>query len=301
MIRGLSEIVLIGDFLDPADDVMARISPLAKRGLRGHVIAIADPAEVDFPYAGRTEFTDPETGEKLTAGRAETLRDDYRAAYPANRDALGEALRHLGWTYIRHATDRLASEALVSAHIYLSGAYRGRAALMGSLRLCQSDPAGGTCRPSGHLVAAAHHAATPGERSLSAAQILGQILHREETPAHQPLVADRIAHGPGSADHFRARRTGHEPRAKVAGRRRAPWRWSSTMTGPSAPDWDARMKTARELIQEASVNDIPVSLTLTADPQQDPVPASADTAMKRLNAAAPRPLQANRASRLPPA
>ena len=121
MIRGLSEIVLIGDFLDPVDDVVARIAPLAKRGLRGHVIAISDPAEVDFPYAGRTEFTDPETGAKLTAGRAETLRDDYRLAYAANRDMLGEALRHLGWTYTRHATNNLASEALVSTHIYLSG------------------------------------------------------------------------------------------------------------------------------------------------------------------------------------
>jgi uncharacterized protein (DUF58 family) len=120
-IRGLSEIVLIGDFLDPVDEVMARISPLAKRGFRGHVIAIGDPAEVDFPYTGRTEFSDPETGERLTAGRAETLRDDYRAAYAANRDALGEALRQIGWTYIRHTTDRLASEALVAIHTQLSG------------------------------------------------------------------------------------------------------------------------------------------------------------------------------------
>ena len=43
------------------DAIMEKIAPLARRGLRGHVVEIADPAEESFPYAGRTEFTDPET------------------------------------------------------------------------------------------------------------------------------------------------------------------------------------------------------------------------------------------------
>ncbi len=121
MIRNRSDVVLIGDFLDPADEIMEHIGPLAKRGLRGHVIAISDPVEEDFPYTGRTEFSDPETGVKLTAGRAETLRDDYRRAYFGHRQALGESLRHLGWTFTPHSTGRLASEALVQIHMYLSG------------------------------------------------------------------------------------------------------------------------------------------------------------------------------------
>ncbi len=121
MIRGWSDIVLIGDFLDDADSVMGRIGPLARRGLRGHVIEVADPAEELFPYSGRTEFSDPETGSKLIAGRAENLRDDYQRAYLARRENLGQSLRHLGWTFVSHRTDRLASEALVAVHMYLSG------------------------------------------------------------------------------------------------------------------------------------------------------------------------------------
>ena len=121
MIRGLSDIVLIGDFLDDADRIMERIAPLARRGLRGHVVEIADPAEEVFPYNGRTEFTDPETGEKLVSGRAESLREDYRRAYLARRENLGEALRRLGWSFVHHRTDQLASQALVSVHMYLSG------------------------------------------------------------------------------------------------------------------------------------------------------------------------------------
>lgn len=121
MIRGASDIVLIGDFLDDADAIMEKIAPLARRGLRGHVVEIADPAEESFPYTGRTEFTDPETGQKLVSGRAEGLRDDYRRAYLARRENLGEQLRRLGWSFVHHSTDRLASEALVAVHMYLSG------------------------------------------------------------------------------------------------------------------------------------------------------------------------------------
>lgn len=121
MIRGNSDIVLFGDFLDPVEDIMERLGPLARRGLRGHVVEVADPAEELFPYVGRTEFTDPETGLKLTAGRAETLQEDYARAYQARRAGLAESLRHLGWNFVAHRTDRLASEALVAVHMYLSG------------------------------------------------------------------------------------------------------------------------------------------------------------------------------------
>lgn len=121
MIRGMSDLVLIGDFLDEADQIMAQISPLARRGLRGHVVEIADPAEEEFPYAGRTEFTDPETGEKLISGRAETIREEYRRAYAARRESLGENLRRLGWSFVPHRTDHLASQALVAVHMHLSG------------------------------------------------------------------------------------------------------------------------------------------------------------------------------------
>ncbi|MCO5730438.1 DUF58 domain-containing protein [Rhizobium sp. SSA_523] len=121
MIRGASDIVLIGDFLDDADRIMERLAPLARRNLRGHVVEVADPAEEIFPYSGRTEFTDPETGEKLVSGRAETLREDYQRAYHARRETLGQSLRHMGWNFVFHRTDHLASEALAAIHGYLSG------------------------------------------------------------------------------------------------------------------------------------------------------------------------------------
>lgn len=120
-VRRHSDVVLVSDFLDPAETVLERIAPIARRGIRGHVVEVCDPIEEVFPYDGRTEFVDPESGEKLTAGRAETIREDYRAAYLARREKIATSLRRLGWSFITHRTDRPASEALVGVHMYLSG------------------------------------------------------------------------------------------------------------------------------------------------------------------------------------
>lgn len=121
-IRGPASIVLIGDFLDGAEATASLLSPLLARGVSGHAVSISDPAEELFPYLGRTEFIDPESGETLTAGRAETIAEDYRRLYRARRAELADTLRRHGWTYVAHRTDRLASEALTAIHAGLSGA-----------------------------------------------------------------------------------------------------------------------------------------------------------------------------------
>ena len=115
-IRRFSDLVMVSDFLDPVEETIAMLEPLAGRGVRAHLIETADPAEESFPYSGRTEFRDPETGERLTAGRAETLADDYRRLYAARRTELSAWCRKRGWSYTVNHTDRLASEALVSVH-----------------------------------------------------------------------------------------------------------------------------------------------------------------------------------------
>ena len=110
-----------GDFLELPTETLARLQPLSRRGLRGHVVEVADPAEETFPYAGRVEFSDPATGAKFLAGRSELLREEYRDLYLARREGLRDGLRHMGWNFVSHNTGRPASEALVSVHMYLSG------------------------------------------------------------------------------------------------------------------------------------------------------------------------------------
>lgn len=119
-IRRASDVIITGDFLDPVDETVAWLDRLAKRGARAHLIEIADPAEETFPYAGRTEFRDPESQRKLTAGRAETVAAEYRQLYLARREELASWCRRLGWSYTVNHTDRLASETLVKVHLMMT-------------------------------------------------------------------------------------------------------------------------------------------------------------------------------------
>ncbi|KQS76912.1 RNA-binding protein [Rhizobium sp. Leaf384] len=62
----------------------------------------------------------------------------------------------------------------------------------------------------------------------------------------------------------------------------------------TANDWERRVRTADALITEAESADLPVSLVLTADAENDGVPGTAAAARTRLAAAAPRPLRPDR-------
>jgi uncharacterized protein (DUF58 family) len=130
VVRRFSDVVLVSDFLDPADETMAWLDVLARHGARAHLVEVCDPAEENFPYSGRTEFTDPETGEKLTAGRAEQLSGDYRRLYTARRAELAAWCKRLGWSFTTNHTDRLASDALVRLHLAMAddSGYGGRSA-----------------------------------------------------------------------------------------------------------------------------------------------------------------------------
>lgn len=113
--------VLIGDLLDPLDETLAWLQKVAGSGARGHLVMVLDPVEETFPFAGRTEFRDPETGFRLTSGKAETWREAYRDRLEAHRTAIGEVARRAGWTFLVHHTDRPAAEAMLVLHSRLSG------------------------------------------------------------------------------------------------------------------------------------------------------------------------------------
>lgn len=112
-------VVLISDFLTPADEIRARIADLAQRGARGHLLMIADPVEETFPFAGHTEFADVDGPTVLRVGQAERVRDDYMRRLAAHRDAIAQAARQKGWSLAVHRTDRPASEALLALRMRL--------------------------------------------------------------------------------------------------------------------------------------------------------------------------------------
>jgi uncharacterized protein (DUF58 family) len=112
----LSEVVLLSDLWSPIADVQRTISQLSATGARGHVVQIVDPAEESFPYSGRVEFHEPEGAGSITAGRAETWRNDYQGLVARHRAQVRAETDRLGWSFAIHRTDRPASELLLVLH-----------------------------------------------------------------------------------------------------------------------------------------------------------------------------------------
>lgn len=122
-----SEVVLIGDFLAPLDETLTQLNRLASRVSRGHLVMVADPIEEVFPFTGRTEFRDPESGLKFIAGRAQDYREAYAERLAAHRAAVAEHAKRLGWSLALHRSDRPASEPLLALHARIGALEAGAA------------------------------------------------------------------------------------------------------------------------------------------------------------------------------
>jgi uncharacterized protein (DUF58 family) len=111
-----SEVLLLSDFWSPIAEYRKTISQLAANGARGHVVQVVDPAEETFPYSGRVEFIESEGLGSITAGRAETWRNDYQALLANHRAALRAETEQVGWSFTTHRTDRGPTELLFALH-----------------------------------------------------------------------------------------------------------------------------------------------------------------------------------------
>lgn len=119
-----SECLLFSDFLEPVEATAGRLEEIAAQGLRGHLVQILDPAEETLPYAGRTEFSASEGRDRVIAGRAETLREQYQERLAAHRRALAAMAKRLHWSFLVHHTDRPAEEVVLALHNRLAGVER---------------------------------------------------------------------------------------------------------------------------------------------------------------------------------
>jgi uncharacterized protein (DUF58 family) len=120
-----AETIVLSDFWSPIGDVRKTIAQLSSSGAHGHLVQIVDPAEETFPYAGRIEFVEPEGAGTITAGRAETWRDDYQSRIALHRAEIRAETDRLHWSFIIHRTDRSASELLFALHARLGAGRDG--------------------------------------------------------------------------------------------------------------------------------------------------------------------------------
>ena len=74
--------------------------------MTGHLVRIVDPAEEDFPYTAARVLNGRPAGQSEIFGRAERVRDAYRARFRAHGERRERAGR-AGWagTSSSHRTD----------------------------------------------------------------------------------------------------------------------------------------------------------------------------------------------------
>jgi uncharacterized protein (DUF58 family) len=116
-----AQFVWISDFLSPLGEIERAMRRLAHSGLSGHLVHIVDPAEEDFPFAGRTRFESASGGESELFGRAELVQAPYRARFKAHHEAVSALARRIGWSYLSHRTDKRPETALVALYADLGG------------------------------------------------------------------------------------------------------------------------------------------------------------------------------------
>ena len=115
-----ARLVLVGDFLSPLDDIAATVDGYARRGLRGHLVQVLDPAEERLPYDGRILFDGPEAEGEVLISHVESLRQDYGRELAAHRAGIEAIARRFGWSFMTHRTDHSPEQALMALYLQLS-------------------------------------------------------------------------------------------------------------------------------------------------------------------------------------
>jgi uncharacterized protein (DUF58 family) len=127
----LSDVVLIGDFFDPIEEIETSLEPIMRSGARAHLVQVVDPIEETFPFTGRIEFRDPESGFTHLLDRSEQHRGEYERLLAAHRERLARSCQRLAWTFLVHRTDRPATDPLLALDARLADRHGKTSGIIG--------------------------------------------------------------------------------------------------------------------------------------------------------------------------
>ena len=107
-----SQCLFVSDFLASLDEVKMAVPTMGDLGIKGVLLQVLDPAEVSFPFEGRTEFVSTSGAARFETQRASGLRADYQDRLKQRQADLNEIAQKTGWSFITHRTDQSAMVAL---------------------------------------------------------------------------------------------------------------------------------------------------------------------------------------------
>ena len=115
-----AQVVLIGDFLGSVSRAREAVNGLAAQGLRGQIVHLLDPTEIEFPFVGRVKFQGVEGEKACLVNRVEAMRADYRRRIETPQAAISEIAQTAGWGIISHRTDASVEACLLSLFLSLA-------------------------------------------------------------------------------------------------------------------------------------------------------------------------------------
>ena len=107
--RGL--VLMLSDLLDSPEAVFRALAHFRRRGHDVVLVQVLDPAELDLPFDGVSDFIDMETGERLEADAA-LVRRSYREAIGAAIDSFRARCGALRVDFRIATTDRTPTDFL---------------------------------------------------------------------------------------------------------------------------------------------------------------------------------------------
>ncbi|GAB5388149.1 MAG: DUF58 domain-containing protein [Alphaproteobacteria bacterium] len=110
-----ARMVLISDFFDEIEPLEELVRRQAGRNIRGHLVQVLDPAEIELPYFGRVQFEAMEEGGGAELiPKVQLIRRSYVKRLKARQDALNDLARRTGWEMTVHRTDQPPQTALLA-------------------------------------------------------------------------------------------------------------------------------------------------------------------------------------------
>lgn len=111
--------IIFSDYLFPISELEKSVSSISKNTSSGLLLHFIDPAEIEFPFSGRTLFSDMKDLHSVLFGKAEKVRDEYLEKFQAHKSAVEATARKYGWTCKSVRTDLSPRIALTQIFMLL--------------------------------------------------------------------------------------------------------------------------------------------------------------------------------------
>lgn len=115
-----SSVYLLGDFLDPIDEIEIAFKNLSAQSDAGFVIQILDPAELELPYDGRIVFEAPTDKQRELVNNVGSVRAEYSRRINAHIAAVRNICQTCEWHHVLHATNRDIKDTLLEVWMILT-------------------------------------------------------------------------------------------------------------------------------------------------------------------------------------